>query len=308
MNYGEVLTRAWRIIWTHKSMWIFGILASCSGGGGGGGGNSFQFSGGEFGPRAEQFFERTIGRLSETEIALLIGLFLLIVLAIALLAIFLGTIGRIGLIQGTLQAEQGEISIRFGEVFGASLPYFWRVFGLNLLVGLALLVLGLPILLAFAGLIFLTAGIAVICLIPLICLLIPLFYALRVVLEQSSVAIVSEDLDVIAGLQRGWTLFRENLGPMILMGLILILGVETLGGLIVALPVLIIVIPAAVAVMAGGGAAEGGLLIAGLCLLVYLPVLIVLTGMLRAYTGSSWTLTYLRLTGTGPEEFEPAAG
>ena len=43
-NFGEVLTRAWQIIWKHKVLWIFGILASCARGGGGGssggGGNS----------------------------------------------------------------------------------------------------------------------------------------------------------------------------------------------------------------------------------------------------------------------------
>ena len=28
-NFGEILTRAWQIIWKHKILWIFGILASC---------------------------------------------------------------------------------------------------------------------------------------------------------------------------------------------------------------------------------------------------------------------------------------
>ena len=41
-NFGEILTRAWKITWKYKVLWIFGILASCSqgGGGGGGGGNT----------------------------------------------------------------------------------------------------------------------------------------------------------------------------------------------------------------------------------------------------------------------------
>ena len=30
MEIGEVLSRAWQIIWKHKVLWIFGILASCS--------------------------------------------------------------------------------------------------------------------------------------------------------------------------------------------------------------------------------------------------------------------------------------
>lgn len=46
-NFGEALTRAWQIIWKHKILWVFGILASCGRGGGnfnsnfnsGGGGN-----------------------------------------------------------------------------------------------------------------------------------------------------------------------------------------------------------------------------------------------------------------------------
>ncbi len=34
-NFSEVLTRAWQIIWKHKVLWIFGILAGCGQGGGG---------------------------------------------------------------------------------------------------------------------------------------------------------------------------------------------------------------------------------------------------------------------------------
>src|SRR5437773_2631742 len=26
-NFGEILTRAWQIIWKHKILWVFGILA-----------------------------------------------------------------------------------------------------------------------------------------------------------------------------------------------------------------------------------------------------------------------------------------
>ena len=37
-NFGETLTRSWQIVWKHKVLWIFGILASCSRGGGGGSG------------------------------------------------------------------------------------------------------------------------------------------------------------------------------------------------------------------------------------------------------------------------------
>ena len=53
--------------------------------------------------------------------------------------------------------------------------------------------------------------------------------------------------------------------------------------------------------------AGGGLLIAGLCFILYLPVFIVLNGILRGYIESAWTLTFMRLTGAGPEVIEGAA-
>ena len=32
MDIGSVLSRAWQIIWKHKVLWIFGILAGCANG------------------------------------------------------------------------------------------------------------------------------------------------------------------------------------------------------------------------------------------------------------------------------------
>ena len=34
MDFGEVLTKAWKIIWKFKVLWIFGILSSCGQGSG----------------------------------------------------------------------------------------------------------------------------------------------------------------------------------------------------------------------------------------------------------------------------------
>jgi hypothetical protein len=40
LSLGPTLSRAWEIIWRHKILWIFGILAGCATGGGGGSGGS----------------------------------------------------------------------------------------------------------------------------------------------------------------------------------------------------------------------------------------------------------------------------
>ncbi len=302
MDLGEVLSRAWQIVWKNKALWIFGILASCSGGGGGGGGNSgFQFSQGDIPPG----LERTFNNIQDWQIALIIGAVILFVLIMIVLVTFLSTVGRIGLIKGTLEAEAGAESLPFGELFSTSMPYFWRIFGLNLLAGVALAVIGIII----AGIILfftvITVGIGLICLIPLICLLIPLAWLIQVVLEQANIALVVEDLGILDALRRGWEVFRENLGIMVVMGLILVLGAGIIS-LLIAAPLIAIVVPIVTGLALGTEQAlGGGFLFAALCFVVYLPVLLVLGGILRAYVGSAWSLTYLRLTGRAAAE--PAA-
>jgi hypothetical protein len=299
MDIGSVLSRAWRTVWRHKVLWIFGILAGCSGAGGNAGNFRTSYRGGELPPEAQRFFDQ-FGQIPDWQIALFVSILILIILVFVLLAIFLGTIGRIGLIQGAAQVDRGAARLSFGELFSQSLPYFWRVFGLNLLVGLAtFLVVILLVLFGVLGSI-LTLGIAAICLIPLVCLAVPVGWLVNVVVEQASIAIVLEKRGIIDGLQRGWEVVRNNLGPIIVMGLILFIGVGLIGGFIVALPVALIVAPAILGTLSEAPrAANTGWLLFGLCLVAYLPVLLVLNGILSSFIETAWTYTFLDLTRRG---------
>jgi hypothetical protein len=302
-NFGEVLTRAWQIIWKHKVLWIFGILAGCArggGGGSGGGGNSgYQFNQNDPNPfqnnQITQQFKQFGQWLSENLwiiLAIIIVLFL-----ISLFFYFLGIIGKIGLIKGTYKAETGAESLNFGEIFSESLPYFWRVFGLSFLIGLAFLVIFIPFILF--GVI--TAGVGLLCMLPLICILIPVSWVLMVVIEQANAAIVIEDLGMFDGFKRGWGIVKTNIGPMIIMALILVFG----GGIvsvIVSLPILFALIPL-IPMIISGNFQTSPLWVAGLCFCAYLPVIILLNGILSAYIQSAWTLTYMRLT--SPKESAP---
>src|SRR5215207_66302 len=141
-NFGEVLTRAWQIIWKHRVLWIFGILAGCSQGGsrfnsGSNGGNGGYGTGStNFPPQLERFFEI----ISQNATAF-IGLAVALVCIFWIVSIFLGTIGRIGLIRGTWQVEGGMQNLIFGQLFSESTPYFWRIFGLSLVVSLPFVIL-----------------------------------------------------------------------------------------------------------------------------------------------------------------------
>jgi hypothetical protein len=299
MNFGEVLSRAWQIVWRHKVLWIFGILTSCGGNTNGGASSNYSVSTdtGALPPQWQSFFDQW-ANLPGWQIALIVGAVLLVILALVVLAIFLGTIGRVGLIRGTQLADQGAQRMAFGELFGASLPYFWRVFGLNFLFGLAIFVLVLLIVAPFILLAVFTMGLGALCVLPLICVLVPLAWFATVVVEQGSVAIVVDNLGIGDGFRRGWELVRSNLGSFIVMALILLLGVGLIGSAIIALPLGLVVLPAIVGTVADTPQVQGGgYLTAALCFVAYLPILLVLSGILRAYIGSAWTLTYLRLRG-----------
>jgi hypothetical protein len=314
MDIGSVLSRSWQIIWKHKVLWIFGILAGCTNGGGGGGSSWRSGGGGNGGGQVPPQFEpfvRPFQNLTDGQIALLVAIGFLVALVLIVIAVFLGTIGRVGLIRGTQQAEAGTASLVFGELFSGSMPYFWRVFGLGLLVGLLALIVGGGIaVLAVLGTVA-TLGLGLICLIPLICILVPIFWFISVIVEQASIAIVLENLGVMDGLRRGWEVVRLNLGTMIVMALILVLGVGGIGGLIIGLPVVFIVLPAVLSTafsqVPSDNAISGGWILAAVCFIAYLPVLLVLNGILRSYIETAWTLTFMRLTGKPAAALQPTS-
>lgn len=303
-DFGRVLTRSWQIIWKHKVLWIFGILASCARGGGGGnsgsgGNNRYQTGPNGNIPFTSDQIERGLDQASQflkENLWIIIAVFLVIVL-LSLIFYTLGMIGRIGLIKGTYKAETGAESLAFGELWSESMPYFWRIFGLNFLLGLLVFILVVP----FVVLGVVTAGVGFLCLLPLLCILIPVSWALMVIVEQAQAAIVIEDLSLLDGLRRGWEIVKSNIGPMIIMALILGIG-GAIVGVVIAIPVILAVIP----LVLGAGALRESmtpLWIALACCAAYMPVLIFLNGIITAYIQSAWTLTFIQLA--KPKENTP---
>jgi hypothetical protein len=321
MNFGEILTKAWKIIWRYKILWVFGILSSCGqgGGGGGGGGNTgVQYSGGEgnIPPGMREFFynfEYFFENIQGWQIAALIIGSILFFLILAFIFTTLSTIGRVGLIQGTVKGKdaiEGEPAqgMSFGDLFNSGKSFFWRIFWFNILSGIAVFIAIMLLILPMILIAVFTLGIGLICLIPLICLLIPAGWLVGVLFEQVNIAIVVEDLTMIDGLKRGWEVLRDNIGNLVVMGLILLLGGGILG-FILALPMIAVLLPLFIGVIGGSSSGSdflfGGGIIASLaCCVAYLPVLIVLNGILQAYIKTAWTLTYLRISGHEPAESE----
>ncbi len=314
MDFGEVLTKAWKIIWKFKVLWIFGILTSCgqgNGGNGGGANSGIRFSGnGEnLPPGFQQFFynlEYFFNQIQAWQIiTIILGFFLLAIIISAIMAA-INTVGRIGMIQGTVAAEEGAETLNFMELFNRGKPFFWRIFAFNLLATLAFVAIVLLLLIPFIGITAITFGIGLLCLLPFICILIPVGWLVNVILEQANIAIVVEDLNILDGLKRGWQVFQDNIGNVIVMALILGIGGGILG-IILALPIFLLIAPVIIGVIAGSATGSdflfgGGIAMALLCFATFLPILILLQGVLQAYIKTTWTLTYLRLTQGAPAQ------
>jgi hypothetical protein len=229
-----------------------------------------------------------VGQYLEDNLWIIIAAVLAILL-FSLISYSLGMIGRIGMIKGTSLAEKDAESISFGEVWSESLPYFWRIFGLNFLVGLAFAVLVIPLVLL--GVV--TLGVGFVCVLPILCLLVPIGWAVSIIVEQAQPAIVLEDLGMLDGFKRGWQVVKSNVGPMIIMALILGIG-GAIVGVIVAMPLIIAFVPIIVG-MDSLRESLTPLYIALACCLAYMPVLIFFNGILTAYIQSAWALTYMKL-------------
>jgi len=315
MDYGEILQRAWKIIWKHKVLWIFGILASCSrssgGGSGGGGGNAqYRFDQGDFPspngvPPALQgianWFERMV---SDGTIWIVITAVVLVVLLLILLAIVLGTLGRAGLVRGAWLGDEGQEKITFSELWRFALRYFWRVLLVSILffvlsiVGFALLIL--PALLFSVATLFIGCCFVVL-------FFIAFFWLLNTLLDLSVVSIVAENRDIFESIRLSWEMIKKNLVPVIVISLILNIAL-LIFRLLIALPALLVIIPIVIGVMAGSQTAlTTGLITAGIIFLLYLPVAIFLGGMAEAYYGTVWTVVYRRLTGRAAGDLAPSA-
>jgi hypothetical protein len=316
-NFGEVLTRAWQIIWKHKVLWIFGILASC----GRGSGNFNQGSrnggnGSGIGPNLPPQLMQWLNWI-EGHMVTFIVITVTVVCVIWIIAVFLGTIGRIGLIRGAAQAEGGAEKLIFGQLFSESMPYFWRMFGLSLILAIPVLIfvfvivvgvllIVIPVSQSGGG----SGALGSLAVLPLllgcVCLFVPVMLVLGIIFSQAERALVLEDLGVMPALSRGWEVFTKNLGPIIIMALILgVIGFVV--GLVVVIPIFIIVFPAFFAFALGNAKNATPLIFAGVCFCLYLPVLWCLNGILISYTESAWTLTYMRLTGQQPGNPEISA-
>ncbi|GAB1471326.1 hypothetical protein MASR2M66_22040 [Chloroflexota bacterium] len=293
IDLGKILTRSWQIIWNYKVLWIFGIFAGFASGSASSSGNFNSSNGGKT-PSLDNTdqYTRQISEFFQQYMLIIIAVCAaLMILSFALYA--LGMMGRIGILKGVYKVENGAASIIFAELWSESMPYFWRFFGLNFLIALAFLVILLP----FIVITFATRGIGLACLLPLICLLVPVGWVLSVVLEQAQAAIVAEDLGMLDGFKRGWAIAKSDIGGMIVLTIVLSIGAGMIG-FVLAIPLIAAMIPLVLGLISNsysGTQLPITAWISIICCGIYMPILFGLHGILTSYIKTAWALSYLQL-------------
>jgi hypothetical protein len=304
MEYGSLLSRAWQITWKHKILWLFGILAGFGStnfngnfGGGGGGRNVPSTPGTPPTPTVPPTFPDISPQLANGQLVAILAVIGCCLLIIVIALVIIGIIARGGLIGGIRMADEQD-HVTFGEAWAIGTHYFWRMFG----IGLLLIAPTIVLVIVFATVGILTAGVGVLCLLPLLCILVPLFIVLAILAHFAQFAVVLEDMRVMDAFRRGWQILKANLSNIIILGIILII-IEFIAGLVLVVPFLVILIPTvlfAFATSSGGQPNLSALAVGGLAFLCFLPIAIVLGGILHTWVTAVWTLAYKQFVGRTP--------
>lgn len=286
MDYGNLFSRAWQIIWNNKFLIVLGMLVVLTSASGSGGtqGALPEIRGTGIGQGAPQFTfeppELNIG--GGLEIALIV-LIALLVLALVVAIWVISTIARGGLISGANAIDGGGQS-SFGQAFSQGWNHGLRLLGISLVPAIPTLIL-----IVVSGLsLFSYTGVRIVngtaqtttnanwVLVPVLTVICFLAFAslvLALLRTFANRACMLEDLGVIASYRRGLEVLGQNFGSALLLFLLQI-GLSLLIGILLFLP---------------------GIVVALCCLLW--PLLLIVQGTFSAYYSTLWTLAWARWTG-----------
>lgn len=335
MDFGQLLSRGWNIVWNNKWLWWLGLLAGLSGAisNNGGGNLNYNFSSPEelqqfLGVDADQI-EPALQQSFEQLMGVMIGIgCLFAVIAIGLW--LLSHAARAGMIKAVVELDSGGV-MTWGEALRLGWRYVGRVILMNILLFLPIIVLVLVAIAAGAGAVATSfvggasveelgnvlgaLGVALACLVPLLCLVVILALILQFVGAFGYRGIVLRDMGVMDGIGHGWQVFRGRLADSFLLGVIfgvigliynLVVG-AILGGLALA------GLSSFISDILTGREITAGQFVNAILLGLLVGVLrAVLNSILVAWQSSSVTLAYLEFSGglektpLGPDLADPA--
>jgi membrane-anchored glycerophosphoryl diester phosphodiesterase (GDPDase) len=310
MNYGDLLSEAFRLTWRNRYLWFFGFFVA-------GGGGSFNFPANFGGEEVRNPFGPVAGPLQWISDNLVLFLTVVISVIVLLVLVFLVlSIISQGALAESIAALHREETRGFGSAFRAGTANFWRVLGLKVLFFLIalglLLVIFLPVVLGALAAFSLTdsTGLRVLAFVLgvlfVFVALVVVFLPFAIVNQFGLRELVVSRRRITESIAGGFRLFRRNIGRSLLVWLIQLAVMLGLGIAVLVVLVILgaILLGPAIALFATDHATAG--VVAGVVggVLFLVPVFVI-SGAIGAFNHAYWTLAYLRLV-EPPEDLEPA--
>lgn len=313
MGFGDIIKRAWHITWRYRALWVLGLFAGVTGASsGGGGGNGYSPSSSSSGSPSSDEIVRALNPETWAEqitrfLPVLIAVTLLL-LAIGFVLWIVGIAARGGLVHA-VDAIEGERTFTLGAAWDAGFGRFWRLFGLSLVLGLPMALLGLGMALAVAIPVIgaLRAGgqpgvatFAPMC--GVLVIGVPLLVVGGVILGAMSILgtrlIMLTDVGVFQAAGEAWRLFRTRIKDVLIMWFIG-LGLNVVAGLVLAIPMVVITVAATIpAIFLISSRSWPSLIGVSIGAVVIITLLIMLfTAIWGTFTSALWTVFFRRLTG-----------
>lgn len=295
IGYLEIFKNAWKITWSNRYLWWFGLFLAIANAGG-----SMHYG---FDEKKKDFnAEQKVFEFISHNMAWVIA-GALVCLVLFLVFVILGNIARGALIDSIEKHRKGEAS-NFKTGFGQGKKYFWKIFSINVSLSLfifsSLLVLGAPVAFLFINKNYLIGSLIALLAVIIIIPLIILTAFMRI---YGYLYLVIGKLSFWSSLERAYYLFRKNIGSSIIMGLLFIpvsiaLLIITVA-IVIPIAIVFLIIGIVLFLIAGK---VGAIVVAVLAGLVFLVTMIFLKSFYEVFAQSAWIFFFHEIAKVEKEE------
>lgn len=231
IDYFQLVKDSFNFTIENKLLWLFGLLITI-----GGGGMSFNYNFPGSKSSEDKIDEMQLASMMrkfsffwETyKEWIILGIILLVIILVALY--LLGIIGRGALIDSIFKTLKKEEGITFSSGFKKGYHFLGKMFLMNLIFSVAVLVVIAIMAFPIVRLFMLKAYIAgALMSLVAICILISLFVLIFFLSKYAQIYLVSSNIGPVASIKLGYQLFEKNLITSFKMGAVLILVNIVLG-------------------------------------------------------------------------------
>lgn len=306
MDYIGLISRGWTITWENKYLWILGFLAALTGGS-----NIFTWStdSSDFGDPGAMASPEMLGTIAAgVLLAACVGVIVGILLWLVSLAAKGGLIGSVARLD-MKQPVEG-----FGAAFRIGWRKVWRLAGLTIVLFGIIFLIFIAVIVVFAlsggalavlfggggdeNALFAGLGILGLCLLGLLCLMIPLFIFLSLIYPFAMRGMVLRDMGIGDSIRHGYRVLLDNLGAILLLSLAFLL-LNVIAGilvLVILLPLgLAVAVPMSLLADSSATFLQGLIIVLGGLAAVVVTALV--SALIVAWQSSTFTLAYLEFTG-----------